>query len=229
MKQVLIYNDEGVSPECLEETVNLFKRLNYPYFIASSLIVNNEKWEENTFLLVMPGGRASPYHKALYPDGFKKILHYISDGGKYLGICAGGYYGASQIIFEKGHSEYEIITKQALGLYPGIAEGPAFGLGLFRYDSEEGACTAMVTAENITFPTYFNGGCWFHSQEEHNSAVQIIARYTDIDTQPAAIILSEYGKGRVCLSGVHFEYALMDDKQRERDQFIGKLFDCLIR
>lgn len=225
MNQTLIYNDEGVSPESLQETINLFKRLDYPFSVVSAEVINNKSWEKNTSLLVIPGGRANPYHDALYPNGSQKILNFIAAGGRYLGICAGGYYGASQIIFEKDNPEYEIITRNTLGLYTGIAEGPTYGLGVFRYHSEEGARTASILSEEgASFPTYFNGGCWFHSPVENTSKVSVIARYADIDTQPPAIILSDYGKGRVCLSGVHFEYELNDDSQSKRDQFIQKLF-----
>ncbi len=227
MNQILVYNDEGVSPESLQETVALFKRFNYMISIVNAAFLTHESWEKNVILLVIPGGRANPYHDALYPKGCEKILNFISAGGRYLGICAGGYYGASQIFFEKGNHEYEIITNKALGLYSGIAEGPAYGLGVFRYHSEEGARVANIVAEDIAFPTYFNGGCWFHSHLE-NGLVTNIAHYEDIDKQPTAIILCQYGKGRVCLSGVHFEYALEDGHQAKRDQFVQHLFKSLL-
>jgi glutamine amidotransferase-like uncharacterized protein len=230
MNKTLIYNDEGISPESLQETINLFKRLNYQFSVVSAAFINNESWEKNTSLFVIPGGRANPYHDALYPLGCQKILNFIAKGGRYLGICAGGYYGASQIVFEKGNPDYEIVTKNTLGLYTGIAEGPAYELGVFRYHSEEGARTAAILSEEgASFPTYFNGGCWFHSPIDNTSKTRIIARYADIDTQPAAIILSDYGKGRVCLSGVHFEYNLNDNFQAIRDNFVRKLFVAFLK
>ncbi len=233
MKHILIYNDLGVSPECYQKTLALFQRfcieLNCRVSTVSSDILNHETWEKECALLVIPGGRATPYHEALHQHGHQKINDFIASGGSYLGICAGGYYGASKIIFESGHPENEIITTQALGLYPGTAEGPAYELGVFRYHSEAGARTASIISSinNETFPTYFNGGCWFHSHPKDHQT-EVIARYADIDNQPAAIILFPYEKGHVCLAGVHFEYYLNDNHQPQRDYFIRQLFKSLL-
>jgi glutamine amidotransferase-like uncharacterized protein len=237
MTHILIYNDQGVSPESYQETLALFQRVgtekNWQISTVSAENLNHEAWEETATLLVIPGGRATPYNKALHPIGNQKIKDFVASGGSYLGICAGGYYGASQIIFEKGNSDYEIITTSALGLYTGIAEGPAYELGVFRYQSEAGARTASLIStisDNNAFPTYFNGGCWFHSHQDNkdNNQTTIIARYADIETQPAAIILTRYGKGRVCLTGVHVEYVLNDGYQPQRDHFIQRLFQFLL-
>ena len=227
INHILIYQDAGVSPESYQETAACFSRLGYSVATASSGTLNNTSWEESTTLLIIPGGRADPYHDALYPNGYKKILDFIKSGGSYLGICAGGYYGASKIIFEKGNPAYEIINTNTLNLYPGIAEGPAYDLGVFRYNSEEGARVASVMADNITFPTYFNGGCFFHSHQD-NPNIKILAQYADIPHQPAAIIFCDYGKGRVCLSGVHLEYALKDNHQINRDNCLDKILKYLM-
>lgn len=229
MKTVLIYNDRGVSPESYRETWKMCLRLatkkDWIIKTVSADIINHEPWESEANLLIIPGGRETPYSEDLQEKGGQRIKDFVAAGGSYLGICAGAYYAASRIIFEKGHPEHEIITERSLGLYSGEAEGPAYGLGKFQYQSEEGARTALIKrsdAKDLTIPTYFNGGCWFHSHQEDNNT-QIIARYADIENEPAAIISCQYGKGRVCLSGVHFEYDLKDNQQNLRDTFIEHL------
>lgn len=246
---IFIYNDRGVSAKSYQETFNMCCRVNQ-YFDNELIIspisadtVNYENWEEAARLLIIPGGRETPYYENLNPQGIavghKKIKAFVADGGAYLGICAGAYYGASRIVFEKNHPKNEIITSRSLGLYSGWAEGPAYGLGLFQYQSEKGARQAEISLTNeaskllpsfhsesaMVFPAYFNGGCWFHSEEGSLDST-VLAYYADIEGQPPAIITCSYGKGRVCLSGVHFEYEF-EDQQARRDAFIQALFGYL--
>jgi glutamine amidotransferase-like uncharacterized protein len=235
MKNILIYKDQGVSPKSYQKTLRMCRRFakyneennkdKIHIIIVTADMINNEPWEETANCLIIPGGRETPYSEDLYPNGFEKIKNFVLSGGYYLGLCAGGYFGASRIVFERGHPEHEVITDRPLGLYKGIAEGPAYGLGVFKYFSEEGARIAQIKtifSDASKFSTYFNGGCWFHSHSEDDN-INIIARYEDIKNQPAAIISFNYGKGRVCLSGVHFEYQLKDEEQNARDAFIRLL------
>lgn len=229
MRNILIYKDHGVSAKSHEETLNMCCRLNaqsnyrkYHIKTVTAQVLNQEKWEKKNTILIIPGGRANPYYEALQGSGHQKIKDFVALGGTYLGICAGAYYGASHIIFEKGNPEYEIITSNCLSLYTGTAEGPAYDLGLFRYHSEEGARVASIETNLHIFPAYFNGGCWFHSHQQ-DSNTNIIARYADIKEKPAAVVICHYGKGVVCLSGVHFEYFLHDEQQSHRDRFIQQL------
>lgn len=64
---------------------------------------------------------------------------------------------------------------------------------------------------------YLNGGCYFESSEEKESDVQILGRYSvegdgkgegliDNLNGMAAILEVRVGKGKVLLSGVHFEF-----------------------
>ena len=52
------------------------------------------------------------------------IKDYVTGGGSYLGICAGAYYGASYIEFNKG-GELEVIGARELEFFDGKAIGPA--------------------------------------------------------------------------------------------------------
>jgi hypothetical protein len=48
-----------------------------------------------------------------------------------LGICAGAYFGAGAIEFEKGGA-YEVCANRSLAFFPGYAEGPAYGKNKYR-------------------------------------------------------------------------------------------------
>jgi biotin--protein ligase len=32
----------------------------------------------------------------------KRIKEWVNEGGRYLGICAGGYFGCTEVIFDMG-------------------------------------------------------------------------------------------------------------------------------
>lgn len=48
----------------------------------------------------------------------------MSEGGSYLGLCAGAYYAASQVQFEPG-SALQVVGDRELGFFRGIARGAA--------------------------------------------------------------------------------------------------------
>lgn len=218
---ILVYAGRGVSPKSYRETLRMCRYWPVRSVFADTLN-GGEYWERDTHLLIMPGGCATPYYEDLSQGGIQRIKDFVAAGGNYLGICAGGYFGASRIIFEKGHVKHEIVTDNALGMYASTAEGPAYGLGCFEYNSEAGARQALITDQKNTWPVYFNGGCWFHESAD-TSDVTVLARYADLDNQPAAVIAFSYGKGKVCLSGVHFEYRFNDTNQDKRNCFIQQL------
>ncbi len=159
---------------------------------------------------MIPGGRARPHYQNLAAGGNQKIVEYVRSGGKYLGLCAGGYYGAAQTIFERGN-DLEIYDTGPLNFYSGIAEGPAYGLGKFQYQDESGAQSALIsfkTVEKIEYflQVYFNGGCFFHGHDT-DANIEVLARYHDIQDQPVAIVECIVGAGKAILSGVHIEYS----------------------
>ena len=123
-------------------------------------------WENTTSLLIMPGGRTLPHYEQLGLLGNNRITKFVEQGGRYLGLCAGGYYGAEKTVFEKDNKPMEVIVDGPLNFFKGQAIGPAYGLGTFVYDSEAGARAAKLKASIYNNQTtdchvYYNGGCYF--------------------------------------------------------------------
>lgn len=56
----------------------------------------------DTSLLVIGGGYASGFIRALGDDGINAIRDFVHGGGRYLGLGAGGYFGCDYIEFDKG-------------------------------------------------------------------------------------------------------------------------------
>lgn len=142
-QRIYVYNDEGVSAASKQMCVHTFRSYSNP----SSYIVDtinaeefkNNDWEENAALLIFPGGADRYYRKllsaAIGNGANKRIRAYIENGGKYMGICAGSYYGTSKVEFDV-NGPLEVNEERELKLFRGRAIGPA--LKGFDYNSQGG-------------------------------------------------------------------------------------------
>lgn len=210
--KVLVYRDEGVDLQSLEDTIQFFRDnidlARYSVATISSHELIHTQWEASTKLLVFPGGRDIPYDRALRGKGCEKIREYIREGGHYLGICAGAYFAGERVEFAPG-TELEVIEDRELGLFPGITSGPV--LADYTYNSEAGSRAARLQFLPLQteFFAYYNGGGTFVSTSEAAEKYEVLATYGDRDDCPA-IIRCSFGKGMAILSGVHFECNLKE-------------------
>lgn len=202
---ILIYNDDGVDPKSLahlDKYMNELFGANYSILHVSSQDLIDRNGLGKAKMLVMGGGADVFYHRRLQGKGCHHIREWVFQGGIYLGICAGAYFGAAKVEFALG-SEIEVNEKRELKFFPGTAIGPC--LKPYVYNSEEGASSAKIRLpDHSTFFSYYNGGCTFKATKEINN-VDILGKYVDLEDKPA-IIKCPLGKGHAILSGVHFEY-----------------------
>ncbi len=209
MKKIAIYKGEGASGRCIRSLLFCLKDEIALEPFKLSLIdketLLHDEWIDSTSLLIFPGGRDTPYHLDLQGKANRHISTFVNEGGKFLGICAGGYYGSSSIEFERGNP-LEVVGERELRFFPGIAKGPAYGNGKFCYDSQEGARIASLSFQNSPSAAYYNGGCFFHQAESY-PGTEIIATYSEIEGNLASIIQCQVGRGCAILSGVHPEYS----------------------
>lgn len=210
---ILIYADEGAGPLSLQCTQTSFHNENLDTLLIKREYLLDQPWESDTQLLVIPGGRDIPYHNAMQGIINERVRKFVENGGSYLGLCAGAYYGCAKIEFEVG-GKLEVIGNRELGFFPGIARGPAYGPNTFKYNSEAGAKIARLTGVvGSESASYYNGGCEFVDADKYEG-VRVIARYDDIAGKPAAIVECAVGRGRVVLCGVHPEYSYADLKPK---------------
>jgi glutamine amidotransferase-like uncharacterized protein len=210
MQQIIVYADLGVDGVALKHTVKSLQQeldpFKYRIRRMDSKVLKSENWEKETALLVIPGGRDVYYHQALDGAGTSKIRKFVEEGGAYLGICAGAYFGAGAIEFEKGGS-YEVCAERSLAFFPGLAEGPAYGKNKYRIDGLQGLEAARVSWKDDSFHVYYNAGCQFVGAHEF-PGVSILSSYLELEGDPAAIISCKIGQGKAVLSGVHLEYSV---------------------
>lgn len=194
-----------------------------------------DNWTHSCSLVVMPGGRDLPYVAKLRGAGNQRIKDFVHNGGSYLGLCAGGYYGAAAVEFAKGDPVLEVMGPRELGFFPGVARGPVFPGFQYKNNSGGRACSVRLTPHAVSlvrgmFPDetktfvgalepdlsliarfYLNGGCSFVTPDTRTSAgkvrVDVLGEYQDMDGYEgfAAVVQCHAGKGTAVLSGVHFE------------------------
>ncbi|OUM68117.1 hypothetical protein PIROE2DRAFT_4258 [Piromyces sp. E2] len=227
---VLVYSGEGASPDCVEYTIYTLKQFlsdNYDILKVDDKILVTQYWEDTTKLVVFPGGRDLPYVNKLGSKGMERIRNYVNDkGGKYLGICAGAYFGSSYIEFEMNRPDYKVEGSRDLKFFKGTAKGSA--LSTFYYQSEKGALAPKIQLPfmNKDVNIYFNGGCFFDIDESKAlpDGLNILGRYIpkcfDGTVNRPAILEIENGKGKAILSGVHFEYSpeLLEERKKKAQE-----------
>ncbi|KAI8866400.1 class II aaRS and biotin synthetase [Ramicandelaber brevisporus] len=217
---VLVYSADGVARTSLNQTLSTLRRLlsdSYAIISVDAKVLAQEPWEGSTALLVMPGGRDLPYVRDLAGVANRRIIDYVTQrGGRYLGLCAGGYYGSSEVEFEKGQ-RLEVLGSRELKFFPGKCVGTMYPG--FVYDSERGAKAVPIKVNKDhfsvptgdgeasssllaagfpdTLPVYYNGGGFFEGAHELVSkGVNVLATYVkDAEGNPsdkAAVVSRKY-------------------------------------
>ncbi|OCF44972.1 biotin-[acetyl-CoA-carboxylase] ligase [Kwoniella heveanensis CBS 569] len=231
--QVLVYSGPGVSPLSLSHTVLTLSLLLLPHYTVQPVtpeLLADQPWEPSCALLVIPGGRDLPFVEELTTKRgvTKRIREYVELGGRYLGICAGGYFGTNEVRFDVG-GPMEVVGKRDLAFFPGASEGPTFAG--FQYASESGSRAVSLFLESSSSSSlkhqvldhlYYNGGGHFVLPSPLPSTVQVLARYAEAPSsassasgdKPVAAILTRNGKGRSLLCAIHPEYPLNDPPAR---------------
>lgn len=240
---ILVYNGAGSSPESVRHTIETFRALLEPYYAVSPVsarTLETEPWTSKTSAVVFPGGADLSYVRDC-AKVIPKIRDFVyKDGGLFIGICAGGYFGSSYCEFARGDPNYEVSGPRDLKLFPGMARGPAFNG--FRYNKEDGAKTVHLKVNGVDGMneaySYYNGGAIFVDSQKMPD-VQVLAEYMDTpdasysddpnseEKIPAAVVLIKHGKGKALLLGPHPEVPSSALKKIGEDWYDNGVVDKL--
>ncbi len=208
---ILIYCDYGCLniSETVSEFNNYFNKFGYNVGITDSKsIIEKNALNDTVALFVMPGGRGSAYKLKLMGLGNTKIQNFVTNGGNYLGICAGAYYACSHTIFEPDVPELKIISDNGLNLVDASSIGTLYKeLNILPYSLSVKSSTIvnMTDNKNNNYSSFYSGGPYF-KLEKNNDNIEIMANYIfENNKKLPAILKTKYGNGTVTLSGVHFE------------------------
>jgi glutamine amidotransferase-like uncharacterized protein len=182
MKTIAIYQDYVHNNGSLAMAL---QDLGYNFhFIDADAIIHNKL---NADALVMPGGADLYYCEKLNGLGNQKIKRFVENGGGYLGICAGAYYGCAGIDWNDG----EIAGPRELSFIDAHAVGPVRDF-VPDLDQSWYAPVNLHTDMGV-FKTLYAAGPVFDVKD-----AEILATY---DNNRPAII----AKGSVVLSSPHIE------------------------
>lgn len=206
--KILIYQDYGCS-----DTTALTAGLREYFeprgcsvgFTDAAGIINGGELNDEVLAFFIPGGAGTPYRHKLQVLGNDKIREYVQNGGIYYGICAGAYYACRNTVFEADIPELKKVTECGLNLLEGRAIGTLYKeLNIRPYDknAESAAVVELIWNDNRKYAAYYHGGPYFEPFNLDEN--EVLARYNLEGKQPA-VISRNYGKGKVILSGVHFE------------------------
>lgn len=143
---------------------------------------------ESVSMFIMPGGADLYYCEKLNGAGNAAIKRFVENGGGYLGICAGAYYGCTQLNWDNG----AIAGKRELGFIDAVATGPLCDVNESWYQAFD------LQTQSGTFKTLYAAGPVFKNLKDD---VQVLAFYA----QGPAVIAKNVGRGRVILSSPHIE------------------------
>lgn len=148
----------------------------------------------NIAALIIPGGADLYYCEKLNGAGNAAIRAYVEDGGCYLGICAGAYYGCTSLYWNDG----AISGLRELNFIDAQAIGPITDL-LQDGDIEQSWYAAPTLQWNDqSFKALYAAGPGFKLRE----GVDVIAMY---EKYGPAVIGKAVGAGYVILSSPHIE------------------------
>lgn len=188
-----------------------------PRTIPSADVRENSPLFQKLDAIAFPGGWTPGYTSSLGEEGAANIRQMLARGGRYFGICAGGYYALENVDwngrYPPGRWHY------GTNIFPG--DGGAIAAIIPSFTNWEIIPIDIdLTPLGVPFKgtdwILYWGGPYFIPKEDSwasreglapASEVMVIGRYQPDPegVQHPAIVAYRYGEGRVVLSGPHPE------------------------
>jgi glutamine amidotransferase-like uncharacterized protein len=157
--------------------------------------------DQSVTLFVMPGGADLYYCEKLNGAGNQAIRSYVAQGGTYLGICAGAYYGCRRIEWAKNRADQALASDRELGFFSGTATGP---IDSMMKNQSAPFGVAFLTTRHGPMTALYTGGPFFVPDEEEKENIRILAEY-DLPGKPIAIFETGIDCGLAIFCGPHIE------------------------
>lgn len=215
---IAIYSDKGVWEESLIASENMFQWMGYTTIRLNAEYINRYRMK-NIKLVCIPGGDMYTYSQSLNDQGKRNIRAIISEGGGYIGICAGAYFAAERVIWNG-----TVLPMTPLSIFSGESRGPINEISTYpNYDM----CKINIfdtlniithTVGDTSWMLYYWGPAFFPYK---TTDVSILGKYSITDQ--TAILAFTSGNGKVFLTGTHPE--IEEDSDRDSVTFAYELED----
>jgi len=185
-KYALIYNGPVSAEDCPEAAAAIAKSVGLKVKFVSN-VGELPNLLKNTAVFII-GGTEDDLHplvKAFTPKVTEALKDYLRNGGRYLGICGGGFMASTGWNEGKTHV-------QGLGIIPAASK-------VYRDDFTTRIIPVRWHGE--TRPMFFKAGPSFQLVSSPED-VQVVANYGD---GSIAALMSSYGKGKLAVCGPHPE------------------------
>jgi biotin---protein ligase len=203
----MLYNGTSSNVQSLaaiKTEVETILQDNVHFFSCSAAFIRDAPWHKSVNIFIMGAGVCSTWEEELGQVGMQKIRDFVTQGGRFLGICAGAYFGSALSIFKITGAE-PIIKMRPLKFYEGAALGPLLQDSDYLSPQAARATRIDLLVQDTAFSglCYYQGGCCFDASAL-SERTKILATYKDIDQ--IAVLSCKVETGCAVLCGVHPEF-----------------------
>lgn len=242
MVTAYLVRGEGVNPVGAEHLATAFKHQAQDSVLGDiSEIKRHLKSRLDTpaqNVMVVPGGSSLTIgYNLTKNDSGRWLKDFVSQGGGYLGVCAGANVGSTSILYQYETSRLGSISISdipTLAFLPVTAFGPAFEEFTTQpmMDPKKSILATLTTAEGQR-AAYNCHGAYFVPRRGGKVSVDVVARYDESAENKPAIVRGQFGQGGVVLSGVHAELNPTDaaetsEQTAQREQLMGELVKLFV-
>lgn len=202
--KVLIYNGPGAPKGGVDNVIRVLKP--FPQVQVETAAPDRFQTlaSDACDVVVFPGGTGSGQSKGLGEAGLKKVRQFVSDGGGYVGICAGAYLACSN--FEWGLGILNAGT---------VSSKWRRGQAMLDLETTHDATPVLGEVEGLFKVRYNNGPIlkpWTRTDLPAYTALTVfrteVAKYgspAGVQVNAPAQVIAPFGKGRVFVSSPHPE------------------------
>ncbi len=203
---IALYSDNGAWNKSVIAAKNMYEWMGYRVAIIDAEYINTNS--PGGFKIVsFPGGDMYRYSQDILESGKEKIRDFIRNGGKYIGLCAGGFFTSEKLYWQGSR-----LIMSSLSLFEGTARGPNneiiaypwYGMCDVKLDTTQVIARGMSASLSVL---YYRCPCF----EPEGDEIFQPGTYSAINK--AAMLVFEYGSGRVFATGAHPE--IEEDNDRD--------------
>lgn len=194
-KRIAIYYGPGSSKEYVDER--------WVSFIPEITLLKNTEFTKKNLrifdILILPGGSGSKQCNALCKRRKQNIVNWVINGGTIIGVCAGMYSLLKGYDWSLGLLDFSVVDKSN------------WNRGEFPVNlkiSSDGQKFLNLNEDRLIDVPYHNGPVVkkLNFEDENVSNEKILATFENDNLENSvAIILCEYGKGKVIALSPHLE------------------------